>query len=68
MGKFIKDFEQFINEGSTPQFKRLIKRAKEEGVSTDDELRDLIADEFDDEKEPITGADYEIARKQLKIK
>jgi len=59
--------EECINEGTTPQFKKLMKRAKSLGIETDDELRDLIADEFDDEEAIITGADYEIARKKLKL-
>lgn len=67
--KDLHTFEEFINEslneGTTPQYKRLIKRAKEEGVSTDSELYDLISDEFSDDQ--ITGADYEEARKVLKI-
>jgi predicted HTH transcriptional regulator len=63
--KNLHTFEEFLNEGTTPQYKRLIKRAKEEGVSTDSELYDLISDEFPDEQ--ITGADYEEARKVLKI-
>jgi|LakMenE01Jun11ns_1017448.scaffolds.fasta_scaffold8969286_2 hypothetical protein len=67
--KNLHTFEEFVNEslneGTTPHYKRLIKRAKEEGISTDSELYDLISDEFPDDQ--ITGADYEEARKVLKI-
>lgn len=48
-------------------FKRLIKRAKELRIETADELSYLISDEFADGDYIITGADYEIARKQLKL-
>lgn len=53
---------------TSPQYKRLIKRAKELQITTVDELTDLICSEFNDEKQPITGADFEIAKKQLKLK
>jgi hypothetical protein len=54
---------------TTPQFKRLIKRAKELQIETVDELTDIIcSNEFSDEQNPITGADFEIAKKQLKLK
>jgi hypothetical protein len=66
MKYFIKETQ--VNEGVTPQFKALIKRAKALRIDSADELRDLIADEFDDESKPITGADYEIAKDYLKIK
>ena len=62
--KNLQTFEQFLNEGTTPQFKKLIKRAKEIGIETFSELDDLIGDEF---PEDITGADYETARKMLKL-
>lgn len=71
--KNLPTFDEFVNEqynldeGTTPQFKKLIKRAKELGIETSDELQDLIASEFDDENAIITGADYEIARKHLKL-
>jgi hypothetical protein len=68
--KNLHTFEEFLNEslneGTTPNYKRLIKRAKEEGISTDSELYDLISNEFPDDQ--ITGADYEEARKLLKIR
>lgn len=57
-----------INEGTTPMFKKLIKKAKELGIETADELRDLIADMPSDGYNFISGADYEIAKKRLKIK
>ena len=54
---------------TTPQFKKLIKKAKELQIETVDELTDLIcSDEFSDERNPITGADFEIAKKQLQLK
>ena len=56
-----------LTEETTPQFKRLIKRARQEDVTTVEELDDLINTEFTDESQPITGADYEIAKKMLKI-
>jgi hypothetical protein len=59
--------EECLNEGTTPIFKRLLKRAKEEGVATISELDDLISDEFDDAEPHISGADYEIAKKKLKL-
>ena len=43
--KNLQTFEQFLNEGTTPQFKKLIKRAKEIGIETFSELDDLIGDE-----------------------
>lgn len=52
---------------TTPQFQALIKRAKSLGIKTVDELYDLVLDEFGDESRPITGADYEIAIKKLKL-
>jgi hypothetical protein len=61
------EFLKQLNEGTTPQFKKLIKRAKQLGIETASELYDLILDEFDDERNPITGADYEIAKKTLKL-
>lgn len=68
----LKSFEEFINEsevneGVTPQYRKLISRAKELGLETVEELDDLILDEFDDENNPITGADYETAKKELKL-
>lgn len=56
-----------INESTTASYKELIKRAKQLGIETVSELEDLISDEFDDENNPITGADFEIAKKQLKV-
>lgn len=54
---------------TTPQFKKLIKRAKELQIESVYELENLIGtDEFSDEETPITGADFEIAKKQLKLK
>jgi len=61
-------YREVLQEEVTPQYKALIKRAKQLRISTASELRDLIADEFDDESNPITGADYEEAKKQLKIR
>lgn len=68
----LKSFEEFINEsevneGVTPQYRKLISRAKELGLETVEELDDLILDEFDNENNPITGADYETAKKELKL-
>lgn len=57
-----------LREATTPQFQKLIKRAKALQIETADELSDLIASEFDDENAIITGADYEIAKKQLRLK
>jgi hypothetical protein len=51
---------------TTAAFKRLIKRSKELRIETVSELEDLISDEFSDD-ELITGADYEIAKIQLKL-
>lgn len=62
-----ESFKESVNEGTTPQYKKLIKRAKELGIETSGELYDLIVDEFDDESMPITGADFEVAKKQLKL-
>ena len=59
---------EIITEDTTPQYKRLIKRAKQKRINTAQELYDLIDNEFYDENEPITGADYEIAKKQLKLR
>lgn len=56
-----------VNEGTTPTYKALIRRAKVLGIETFSELEDLIADEFGDSSPEITGADYETARKQLKL-
>jgi len=56
-----------VNEGPTPTFKRLIKRAKELGIETVDELDDLIYKEFEDATPHISGADYEIAKKKLRL-
>lgn len=56
-----------VNEGPTPTFKRLIKRAKELGIETVDELDDLIYKEFEDASPHISGADYEIAKKKLRL-
>ena len=53
---------------TTPQFQRLIKRSKEFQIEYIDELIDLICTEFDDEINPITGADFEIAKKHLRLK
>jgi hypothetical protein len=55
-------------KGTTTQFQALIKEAKKEGVKTSSELYDLILEKFSDESKPITGADYETAKKMLKIK
>jgi len=51
----------------TKQYAKLIKRAKELRLETIDELYDLILDEFDDESQPITGGDFECAKKALKL-
>lgn len=59
--------KEVIREGTTPQFKALHKRAKQLGIETSDELQDLINSEFDDETKFISGADYEILRKHLKL-
>lgn len=55
-------------EGTTPQFKKLIQRAKQLRIDTIKELEELIGDEFDDTKNPITGADFEVAKKILRLK
>jgi hypothetical protein len=52
----------------TPQYKKLIKRAKQLGIKKISELDDLIGDEFYDEKEPISGGEYEVAKQQLRLK
>jgi len=52
---------------TTSQFQGLIKKAKEQRITTVSELEDLIYADFNDESRPITGADYEIAIKQLKL-
>ena len=70
MNYLFESFESFkktVNEGTTPQYKALVKRAKELSIETSEELYDLIADEFGDESQPITGADFEIAKKQLRL-
>lgn len=59
--------QSLINEGTTSTYKSLIKRAKELGIETISELEDLIFDEFQDETPHISGADFEIAKKQLKL-
>lgn len=70
--KYVQTFSQYLNEslleGTTPQFQELIKKAREMKIETVDELTDLICDKFSDEKRPITGADFEIAKKTLKLK
>ena len=71
--KNLPTFEEFINEsaineGTTPQYKKLLSRAKSLKIKTMQELEDLISDEFYDENAPITGADFEEAKKALKIK
>lgn len=54
---------------TTPQYQRLIKQAKKLQIESISELEDLIgSDEFSDEQNPITGADFETAKKQLKLK
>jgi len=53
---------------TTPQYQMLIKRAKSLGITTVSEFDTLILDEFNDERNPITGADYEIGIKTLKLK
>lgn len=53
---------------TTPQYQALIKKAKELKIETIDDLYDLILDKFNDERNPITGADFEIAKKKLKLK
>lgn len=68
MRYLFESYEDFLNEGTTPQFKALIKKAKQLRISSVDELMDLIHDEFNDEGNPITGADFEIAKKTLKLK
>jgi hypothetical protein len=68
MRYLFESYEDFLNEGTTPQFKALIKKAKQLRISSVDELMDLIDDEFNDEGNPITGADFEIAKKTLKLK
>lgn len=70
MNYLFESFESFkktVNEGTTPQYKALVKRAKELGIETSEELYDLIADEFWYEDSPITGADFEEAKKQLRL-
>ena len=59
--------ESKVNEGTTPTYKALIKRAKALGIETVDELEDLIADEFEDAEPHISGADFEVAKKQLRL-
>jgi hypothetical protein len=59
--------EGYVSEGTTPTFKRLIKMAKSNGIETVDELDDLIQDEFSDAEPFISGADYEIAKKKLRL-
>ena len=53
---------------TTPQYQALIKKAKEMKITKISELDGLILDKFNDERKPITGADYEIAKKHLKLK
>lgn len=48
---------------TTLEYSKLIKRAKVLKISTVKELENLISNEF----ENITGADFEIAKKQLKL-
>ena len=53
---------------TTPTYKRLIKKAKELQITTKDELYDLMCtDEFADATPFLTGADFEIAKKHLKL-
>ena len=70
--RYVKTFEQFIeseetNEGVRPAYKSFIKAAKAAGVKTEDELYDILyspeAEEWN-----ISGGEYEVAKKQLKIK
>ena len=54
---------------TTPTYKKLIKKAKDQRISTADELYDLLFDpEISEATPPITGSDYETAKKQLKLK
>jgi hypothetical protein len=59
--------ESLIIEGVTPTFKALMKRAKALGIETVSELEDLISNEFDESEPYITGADFEIAKKKLRL-
>jgi len=52
---------------TTPTFKRLMKRAKVLRIETVRELEDLIADEFEGADPHISGADFEIAKKKLRL-
>tara|TARA_B100000963_G_scaffold351961_1_gene364392 strand:+ start:1423 stop:1644 length:222 start_codon:yes stop_codon:yes gene_type:complete len=54
-------------EMTTPTFKRLMKRAKVLRIETVRELEDLIADEFEGADPHISGADFEIAKKKLRL-
>jgi len=44
-----------------------MKRAKALGIETVSELEDLISNEFDESEPYITGADFEIAKKKLRL-
>ena len=58
-----------VNEGTTPTFKKLIKKAKAIGIETVGELEDLLYDdEFANASPHISGADFEIAKKHLKLR
>ena len=78
--KYQKDFDKSMErikqrhgikesllEGTTPTFKALMKRAKALGIETVSELEDLIGDEFDGAEPHISGADFEIAKKKLRL-
>lgn len=67
IGHKYDDANESVNEGTTPTFKKLIKRAKSLGIETVGELDDLIYNEFEDATPHISGADYEIAKKHLKL-
>lgn len=68
LDEFIKESEE-VNEDFTPQFKRLLKKAKALRIDNAQDLQDLIADEFSsDGEDAITGSDYESAKMILKIK
>ena len=67
MVKMFEDVESDLNEGTTPTFKSLMKRAKELRIETISELEDLIGDEFAEAEPHISGADFEIAKKKLRL-
>ncbi len=56
----LQQIKKIMSEG----FKELLKLAKSSGVSTYDELQDLVSHC----KNEVTGADFESVRQRLKIK